>query len=226
MKYLLPLLISVFLFSCGIEHETQIDLPLQPDSDLSENSTTLAIASSSYQKRTSYQPGLWTQDSAWRQTGRRRDPHPEQWKTADSNHSHPGHGYFGCSNGRYSPRLGTPTSRKWFIPPTLILRAVVDSDGSKALTKMVRCGLEFAGHPGTDQFINNTGDLATLDLTLHGKIQNIPASSYEIIVDRDPPHRIRIRGTVYESFFTAPSSNLLQKYPPFPGLNLFRFLIS
>ena len=23
---------------------------------------------------------------------------------------------------------------------------------------MVRCGLEFAGHPGTDQFINNTGD--------------------------------------------------------------------
>ena len=33
-----------------------------------------------------------SQDSAWRQTGRRRDPHPEQWKTADSNHSHPGMG--------------------------------------------------------------------------------------------------------------------------------------
>ena len=40
---------------------------------------------------------------------------------------------------------------------------------------MVRCGLEFAGHPGTDEFINNTGSPATLNLTLHGKIQNIPA---------------------------------------------------
>src|SRR6185503_2721388 len=47
---------------------------------------------------------------------------------------------------------------------------------------MVRCGLEFAGHPGKDEFINNVGDKAEMDLTLHGKIGNIPASEVEIYV--------------------------------------------
>ena len=87
---------------------------------------------------------------------------------------------------------------------------------------MVRCGLEYAGHPGTDQFINNTGDKATLDLTLHGKIQNIPASSYEIIVDPEPPHRIRIRGTVYESFFYGPKLKLITEISTLPGSNSFQ----
>lgn len=87
---------------------------------------------------------------------------------------------------------------------------------------MVRCGLEFAGHPGTDQFINNTGDKATLNLTLHGKIQNIPASSYEVIVDQEPPHRIRIRGTVYESFFYGPKLKLITEISTLPGSNSFQ----
>ena len=87
---------------------------------------------------------------------------------------------------------------------------------------MVRCGLEFAGHPGTDQFINNTGDKATLDLTLHGKIQNIPASSYEVIVDPEPPHRIRIKGTVYESFFYGPKLKLITEISTLPGSNSFQ----
>ena len=87
---------------------------------------------------------------------------------------------------------------------------------------MVRCGLEFAGHPGTDQFLSNTGDPATLDLTLHGKIQNIPASSYEVLVDPDPPHRIRIRGTVYESFFYGPKLKLLTEVSTIPGSDTFR----
>jgi hypothetical protein len=34
----------------------------------------------------------------------------------------------------------------------------------------VRCGLEWAGHPGKDKFINNTGDEAEMDLTLHGRL--------------------------------------------------------
>jgi len=52
---------------------------------------------------------------------------------------------------------------------------------------MVRCGLESNGHPGTDKFINNVGDEATMELTLHGKIGNIPASEVEVVVDREPP---------------------------------------
>jgi hypothetical protein len=87
---------------------------------------------------------------------------------------------------------------------------------------MVRCGLEFAGHPGTDQFLNNTGDPSTLDLTLHGKIQNIPASSYEVLVDPEPPHRIRIRGTVYESFFYGPKLKLVTEVSTVPGSDTFR----
>ena len=87
---------------------------------------------------------------------------------------------------------------------------------------MVRCGLEFAGHPGTDEFLNNTGDKATLNLTLHGKIQNIPASNYEVIVDPDPPHRIRIRGTVYESFFYGPKLKLTTEISTIPGSSSFR----
>ena len=50
---------------------------------------------------------------------------------------------------------------------------------------MVRCGLEFAGHPGQDEFVNNVGEKATMDLTLHGKIGNIPASEVSVVVDPD-----------------------------------------
>ena len=87
---------------------------------------------------------------------------------------------------------------------------------------MVRCGLEFAGHPGTDEFINNTGDTATLNLTLHGKIQNIPASDYEVVVDEEPPHRIRIRGTVYEKFFYGPKLKLVTEISTTPGSDTFQ----
>ena len=87
---------------------------------------------------------------------------------------------------------------------------------------MVRCGLEFAGHPGTDEFIDNTGGTATLDLTLHGKIQNIPASGYRISVDPEPPHRIRISGTVYEKFFYGPKLKLVTEISTIPGSDTFQ----
>ena len=87
---------------------------------------------------------------------------------------------------------------------------------------MVRCGLEFAGHPGKDQFIDNTGSKAELDLTLHGKIQNIPASNYQVIVDPEHPHRIRLRGTVFESFFYGPKLKLVTEISTLPGSEEFQ----
>lgn len=87
---------------------------------------------------------------------------------------------------------------------------------------MVRCGLEFAGHPGQDEFVNNTGDVATMDLTLHGKIQNVPASDWEVSVDPEPPHRIRVRGTVYEKFFYGPKLKLVAEVSTTPGSDAFR----
>lgn len=87
---------------------------------------------------------------------------------------------------------------------------------------MVRCGLEFAGHPGTDEFVNNTGDKASMDLTLHGKIGNIPASEVEVIVDSEAPHRIRVRGVVYEKFFYGPKLKLVAEVSVVPGEDTFR----
>src|SRR5437016_3944920 len=73
---------------------------------------------------------------------------------------------------------------------------------------LVRCGLESNGHPGTDKFINNVGEEATMELTLHGKIANIPAQEVEMVVDREAPHRIRIRGRVDERMFYGPKLEL------------------
>jgi galactose mutarotase-like enzyme len=87
---------------------------------------------------------------------------------------------------------------------------------------MVRCGLESAGHPGKDKFINNVGDEAEMDLTLHGKIANIPASEVEVVIDRNAPHRIRVRGRVDERMFYGPKLELWTEISMEPGSTSFR----
>ncbi len=87
---------------------------------------------------------------------------------------------------------------------------------------MVRCGLEFAGHPGRDQFTTNTGDTAEMDLTLHGKIGNIPASEVEVLVERNAPYRITIRGVVHERLFFGPKLGLVTEVSTEPGSDTFR----
>jgi Domain of unknown function (DUF4432) len=87
---------------------------------------------------------------------------------------------------------------------------------------IVRCGLEWAGHPGKDKFINNTGDEAEMDLTLHGKIGNIPASEVEVVIERSAPYRIRVRGRVDERMFYGPKLELWTEISTEPGSNAFR----
>lgn len=87
---------------------------------------------------------------------------------------------------------------------------------------MVRCGLEFAGHPGLDSFVNNTGDTAEMELTLHGKIGNIPASKVEVLVDRVPPYRITIQGVVHERAFYGPKLEITTRLSLVPGEPSFR----
>lgn len=87
---------------------------------------------------------------------------------------------------------------------------------------MVRCGLEWAGHPGRDEFISNTGEKAEMPLTLHGRIANIPASEVEVVVDATPPHRIRIRGRVDERMFHGPKLELWAEISTDPGTAGFR----
>ncbi len=87
---------------------------------------------------------------------------------------------------------------------------------------MVRCGLEFAGHPGRDEFLDNTGAKAEMDLTLHGKIGNIPASEVEVVVDRTPPYRIHVSGTIHERSFYGPKLELRTEVSTVPGSDEFR----
>ena len=87
---------------------------------------------------------------------------------------------------------------------------------------MVRCGLEFAGHPGTDKFQDNTGAENTRQLTLHGKVGNIPASEVEVVVDAKPPHRIRIRGRVDERSFYGAQLEIWTEISTLPGSSEFR----
>ncbi len=87
---------------------------------------------------------------------------------------------------------------------------------------MVRCGLENCGGPGRDQFITNTGAVAEMELSLHGKIANLPASEVEIVIDRQPPHRLRICGRVEERMFYGPKLELRTEISTVPGSNAFR----
>ena len=87
---------------------------------------------------------------------------------------------------------------------------------------MVRCGLEFAGHPGKDSFINNVGDRAEMDLTLHGKIGNTPASEVEVLIDQQPPYRNHIRGRVDERMFYGPKLEMWTEISSEVGSSEFR----
>lgn len=89
---------------------------------------------------------------------------------------------------------------------------------------MCRCGLESNGHPGTDKFINNVGDEAEMDLTLHGKIANIPASSVDVIIDRTAPYAIRIKGQVNEKLLFGPKLELHTELVVIPGESSFQLI--
>jgi len=86
---------------------------------------------------------------------------------------------------------------------------------------MVRCGLEFFGAPGTDEFTDNTGAKATMDLTLHGKICNTPASVVEITVQREAPYRIAVRGRVEETALHGPKLEMWTQISTAPGAATF-----
>lgn len=79
---------------------------------------------------------------------------------------------------------------------------------------MVRCGLEYSGHPGDDN-----GRL----MTLHGRIAHIPASELKVEVDKLPPHRISVTGIVNEVWFKGANFTLETTISTIPGSNTFRF---
>jgi hypothetical protein len=85
-----------------------------------------------------------------------------------------------------------------------------------------RCGLEWSGHPGTDKFINNVGDEATMELTLHGRVANLPASEVQVVIEREAPYRIHVRGRIDERMFYGPKLELWTDLSTEPGSSAFR----
>lgn len=57
---------------------------------------------------------------------------------------------------------------------------------------MVRCGIEYSGHPGEDN---------GRDLSLHGRIAHIPASEVSVEVVGTTPPTLKLRGLVQERWF-------------------------
>jgi len=78
---------------------------------------------------------------------------------------------------------------------------------------MVRCGYEWTGHPGVD----DNGQL----LSLHGRVQNTPASTVKVIIDDKPPHKITIQGEVSERTFKMAELVTLTQLEVVPGSTTF-----
>lgn len=78
---------------------------------------------------------------------------------------------------------------------------------------LVRCGFEWAGHPGMDN-----GKL----LTLHGRAGNTPAAKVVVVIDDQPPHRIHVRGRVDEQVFKFVDYEMWTDLSTEPGSNSFR----
>lgn len=78
---------------------------------------------------------------------------------------------------------------------------------------LVRCGYEWTGHPGMDE-----GRL----LSLHGRAGNTPASPVVVIIDDEPPHRIRVRGQVNEKVFKFVNFEASTEISTEPGSKSFQ----
>ena len=74
---------------------------------------------------------------------------------------------------------------------------------------IVRCGLDSTGAPGPDVVPNNMGVPTQVDLTLHGKIANLPAWRVEVLVLLGDPATLVVRGEVHEAGLFCPQYRLV-----------------
>lgn len=80
-----------------------------------------------------------------------------------------------------------------------------------------RCGLSFMGPPGRDAELNAHPILG--ELTLHGKIANLPAHHVEVTVDPDKQGRIAVTGVVDECSMFGPCLRLTSTIETTAGSN-------
>jgi len=85
---------------------------------------------------------------------------------------------------------------------------------------MIRYGLKFFGGAGIST--DNTARQATMDPTLHGRIGTIPASQVELIIEREAPYRITVRGRVDEALPQGSKLEILTQISTVPGADTFQ----
>jgi hypothetical protein len=84
---------------------------------------------------------------------------------------------------------------------------------------LCRCGLASNGPPGEDAWTDGRGRVRRDQLTLHGRIANLPARTVEVRVGLDPPYELRVSGEVEESALFCPQLRLTASYTTVPGSN-------
>lgn len=123
--------------------------------------------------------------------------------------------------GIFSVQMNGKRVLGWESPVKEIVNpAFVDLESRKGLgwldgfnEMLVRCGYEWTGHPGID----DNGHL----LSLHGRIQNTPASTVKVIIDDTPPHKITVQGEVSERTFKFSELVTMTDFEIIPGSKTF-----
>jgi len=82
---------------------------------------------------------------------------------------------------------------------------------------LCRCGLSSNGPPGEDVFTDKAGRTVRSQLTLHGRIANLPAHLVEVRVNLDPPFELSITGQVEEGCLFGSHLSLITTYTTVPG---------
>jgi len=86
---------------------------------------------------------------------------------------------------------------------------------------LCRCGLTSNGAPGKDVITNNEGARVETDLTLHGKIANLPAHQVTVTVADDDAGSISVTGVVDETMLFGPSLRLTSTFTTEAGSRRF-----
>ncbi len=86
---------------------------------------------------------------------------------------------------------------------------------------LCRCGLEFVGPPCMDTEHLAVGEPPAGNITLHGRIANIPASEVELEVQTSAPYAITLRGVVHERAMYGPKLELTAELTIVPGEQTF-----
>lgn len=84
---------------------------------------------------------------------------------------------------------------------------------------LCRCGLANNGPPGEDIYQDKKGATHKSQLTLHGRIANLPANMVEVRVNPDPPFELSVTGQVAEAELFGPQLVLTSTTTTVPGSN-------